>query len=110
MVQHGESGSFLLRNVYEGDTGKLTVKKLFSGRDADDAYPDVTFDVYRYYVDEEGNVSDAGLAASHTVTGDEFKLLIRQSLVTLPMSTPSRTCPFTRPMVVVGSTMYRAFY
>lgn len=73
VVQHGESGSFLLRNVYEGDTGKLTVKKLFSGRDADDAYPDVTFDVYRYYVDEEGNVSDAGLAASHTVTGDEFK-------------------------------------
>lgn len=73
VVQHGESGSFLLRNVYGGDTGKLTVKKLFGGRVANDAYPDVTFDVYRYYVDAEGNTSDAGLAASHTVTGDEFK-------------------------------------
>ena len=49
VVQHGESGSFLLRNVYGGETGNLTVKKLFEGREAGDLYPDVTFNVYRYY-------------------------------------------------------------
>lgn len=80
MIQHGETGSFLLRNVYStnSEKGNLTVKKLFSGRDANDPYPDVTFNVYRYYItgqDEHGQTehSAPALVASHTITGDEFK-------------------------------------
>ena len=73
VIQHGETGSFLPRNIYQGDTGKLTVKKIFSGRDANDMYPDVTFEVYRYYVDAEGNPSDPARVASTTVPGATFK-------------------------------------
>lgn len=72
VVHHGESGSFLLRNVYGGETGNLTVKKLFKGREAGDLYPDVTFDVYRYYVNDEGTASVPELAASHTITASDF--------------------------------------
>lgn len=72
VVQHGETGSFLLRNVYGGEKGNLTVKKLFADRMAGDEYPDVTFDVYRYYVGEDGQSTPA-LAASHTLTNRDFK-------------------------------------
>lgn len=72
VVQHGESGSFLLRNVYGGDKGKLTVKKLFSGRSGNDLYPGVTFNVYRYYIDDKGQASTPDLAATHTLTQDDF--------------------------------------
>lgn len=76
VIEHGETGSFLLRNIYGGnETGNLTVKKLFDGRDQDDAYPDVTFEVYRYYQGHEG-VEDAQspveLVASHTISASEF--------------------------------------
>ena len=43
-IQHGETGSFLLRNIYSThtDKGNLTVKKLFDGRDAADSiYPEL---------------------------------------------------------------------
>lgn len=73
VVQHGESGSFLLRNVYGGETGNLTVKKLFEGREAGDLYPDVTFNVYRYYVNDEGTPSAPELAARHTITASDFQ-------------------------------------
>ena len=76
VIEHGETGSFLLRNIYRGnETGNLTVKKLFDGRDQGDAYPDVTFEVYRYYQGYEG-VEDAQspveLVASHTISASEF--------------------------------------
>lgn len=76
VIEHGETGSFLLRNIYGGnETGNLTVKKLFDGRDQGDAYPDVTFEVYRYYQGYEG-VEDAQspveLVASHTISASEF--------------------------------------
>ena len=70
-IQHGETGSFLLRNVYNSEKGDLTVKKLFAGREADDEYPDVTFDVYRYYVGEDGK-STPEFVASHTLTNSDF--------------------------------------
>ena len=70
-IQHGETGSFLLRNVYNSEKGNLTVKKLFAGRGADDEYPDVTFDVYRYYVGEDGK-STPEFVASHTLTNSDF--------------------------------------
>lgn len=70
-IQHGETGSFLLRNVYSSEKGNLTVKKLFAGREADDEYPDVTFDVYRYYVGEGGK-STPEFVASHTLTNSDF--------------------------------------
>ena len=73
VVQHGESDSFLLRNVYGGETGNLTVKKLFEGREAGDLYPDVTFNVYRYYVNDEGTPSAPELAARHTITASDFQ-------------------------------------
>ena len=76
-VQHGETGSFLIRNVYGGSAkGNLTVKKLFAGRDATDVYPEVTFDVYRYYQTSDGiniSMSDAERVASYTISQDEFK-------------------------------------
>lgn len=76
VIEHGETGSFLLRNIYGGnETGNLTVKKLFDGRDQGDTYPDVTFEVYRYYQGYEG-VEDAQspveLVASHTISASEF--------------------------------------
>lgn len=76
IIQHGETGSFLLRNVYGGATGNLTVKKTFSGRDAQDksfaSYPTVTFDLYRYYVDSEGNQSAAAFVRSHTLEQADY--------------------------------------
>ena len=77
-VQHGETGSFLIRNVYGGSAkGNLTVKKLFAGRDTNDTYPypEVTFDVYRYYQTGDGAnavKSDAERVASYTISQDEF--------------------------------------
>lgn len=74
VIQHGETGSFLLRNVYDGASGKLTVKKLFDGREASDTlYPDVTFNVYRYYLTEDGTPSPVARAASHTLTQADFE-------------------------------------
>ena len=76
IIQHGETGSFLLRNVYGGSTGNLTVKKTFSGRNAQDnifaSYPTVTFDLYRYYVDSEGNQSAAAFVRSHTLERADY--------------------------------------
>ena len=74
IIQHGETGSFLLRNVYKGETGKLTVKKLLAGdRNQGDPYPQVTFDVYRYYVNDEGVASNADYVTSGTIDADDFK-------------------------------------
>lgn len=74
-IQHGATGSFLLRNVYDADKGNLTVKKLFSGREADETlYPDVTFNVYRYYVKGDGVKSDPARVASHTLTQADFQV------------------------------------
>lgn len=77
IIQHGETGSFLLRNIYrDGDKGNLTVKKAFSGRDATDkdfaSYPAVTFDLYRYYINEDGQPSSAVRVASHTLNRDDY--------------------------------------
>ena len=60
VIEHGEIGSFLINNVYTSETGSLTVQKHYTGRDAGDLYPETTFDVYRYYVNADGDTSDAG--------------------------------------------------
>ena len=76
VIQHGETGSFLLRNIYSTNTdkGNLTVKKLFDGRDAKDSiYPDVTYTVYRYYMTGDGEKSAAQAVASHTITQADFQ-------------------------------------
>lgn len=72
VIDHGETGSFRLQNTYDSPTGSLTVKKLFAGRDADDLYPSTTFDVYRYYVNEQGQKSTAERVATHTLTNAEL--------------------------------------
>ncbi|WP_146003691.1 SpaA isopeptide-forming pilin-related protein [Enorma phocaeensis] len=73
IVQHGETGSFMLRNVYQPTDGSLTVKKLFSGERVDgDVYPDVTYTLYRTFRHENGDTSDPELVATHTVTGEQF--------------------------------------
>ena len=74
VIDHGETGSFRLQNTYDSPTGSLTVKKLFAGRDADDLYPSTTFDVYRYYVNEQGQKSTAErvVTATHTLTNAEL--------------------------------------
>lgn len=72
VISHGETGSYLINNTYNSAKGQLTVKKLFDGRDDGDAYPDVTFDVYRYYVNEDGTASQANRVATHTITGDQL--------------------------------------
>ncbi len=71
VVQHGEAGSFILRNVYQAPTGQLTVKKAFSGRDAGDAYPDVTYRLYRYY-EHDGQRSESALVEARTITAEQF--------------------------------------
>lgn len=53
-VQHGETGSFLIRNIYQSVKGNLSVKKFFTGRAPGDEYPTTTFDVYRYYNTTDG--------------------------------------------------------
>lgn len=73
VVQHGETGSFLLRNVYQPADGSLTVKKLFSGERVDgDVCPDVTYTLYRTFNPEGGDASEPELVATHTVTGEQF--------------------------------------
>lgn len=72
VIDHGETGSFRLYNTYKSPTGSLTVKKLFAGRDTDDLYPGTTFDVYRYYVNEQGQRSEAEQVAPHTLTNAEL--------------------------------------
>ena len=48
-AQHGEAGSFVMRNTYAPEQGNLTVKKIIEGqRVTDDKFPDVTFMLYRY--------------------------------------------------------------
>ena len=75
IIQHGETGSFLLRNIYSTgtDKGNLTVKKLFDGRDTTDVlYPDVTYTVYRCYLTGGGEKSAAQAVASHAITQADF--------------------------------------
>lgn len=73
VIEHGETGSFLINNVYTSETGSLTVQKHYTGREAGDLYPETTFDVYRYYVNTEGEKSDAALVDSVTLTNDMLK-------------------------------------
>lgn len=73
VIEHGETGSFLINNVYTSETGSLTVQKHYTGRDAGDLYPETTFDVYRYYVNADGVKSTAALVDSVTLTNDMLK-------------------------------------
>lgn len=73
VIEHGETGSFLINNIYTSETGSLTVQKHYTGRDAGDLYPETTFDVYRYYVNADGDKSDAALVDSVTLTNDMLK-------------------------------------
>ena len=73
VIEHGETGSFLISNIYSSPTGNLTVQKHYTGREAGDRYPDTTFDVYRYYVRADGSQSDAALVDSVTLTNDMLK-------------------------------------
>lgn len=73
VIKHGETGSFLINNVYTSETGSLTVQKHYTGREAGDLYPETTFDVYRYYVNADGEKSDAALVDSVTLTNDMLK-------------------------------------
>lgn len=73
VIEHGETGSFLINNVYTSETGSLTVQKHYTGREAGDLYPETTFDVYRYYVNADGEKSDAALVDSVTLTNDMLK-------------------------------------
>lgn len=73
VIEHGETGSFLINNIYTSETGRLTVQKHYTGREAGDLYPETTFDVYRYYVNADGGKSDAALVDSVTLTNDMLK-------------------------------------
>ena len=73
VIEHGETGSFLISNIYSSPTGNLTVQKHYTGREAGDRYPDTTFDVYRYYVNEDGVESEHALVDSVTLTNDMLK-------------------------------------
>lgn len=73
VIEHGETGSFLISNIYSSPTGNLTVQKHYTGREAGDRYPDTTFDVYRYYVRADGSQSDAALVDSVTLTNNMLK-------------------------------------
>lgn len=79
-IQHGETGSFIIRNIYQSDQGNLTVKKFFTGRDEGDDYPSLTFDVYRYYntTDDEGKTvpSASERVATKTFSGSDIEKLV----------------------------------
>lgn len=79
-VQHGETGSFLIRNIYRSVKGNLSVKKFFTGRAQGDEYPTTTFDVYRYYntTDDTGAPvpSRSERVATKTFTNDEIQKLV----------------------------------
>lgn len=74
VVEHGETGSFLINNVYDSgeEVGSLTVQKHFTGRDQGDAYPETTFDVYRLYYADDGSPSAASLVDSVTLTPEQL--------------------------------------
>ena len=80
VIEHGETGSFLISNIYSSPTGNLTVQKHYTGREAGDRYPDTTFDVYRYYVRADGSQSDAALVDSVTLTNNMLKAEEPESL------------------------------
>ncbi|KAB7789903.1 Cna B-type domain-containing protein [Bifidobacterium leontopitheci] len=79
-VNHGETGSFALENVYNPDKGELTVRKSFDGvnRADGDKYPDVTFELWRYYYGKDPATGaftlkrDAALVTTKTVDGKTF--------------------------------------
>lgn len=70
VIQHGDTGSFKLNNVYQPEKAKLTVKKLFDGRAQGDHYPDVTFELWRTY-DSLGTYP-AEKVGEHTIKASEF--------------------------------------
>lgn len=75
-VQHGEAGSFLLRNTLASEKGSLTVKKIVEQGDRADAdsFPDVTFTLCRYDPsDPDGEESAQKVGNPITVKGSEFK-------------------------------------
>lgn len=72
VIDHGETGSFRLYNTYDSPTGSLTVQKHFTDRAENDLYPDTTFDVYRYYVNEQGQKSDAALVDTVTLANEQL--------------------------------------
>ena len=65
--------SYSLSNVYNPQKGKLTVKKLFDGRQEGDKFPSVTFKVFRYYVKGDGTKSDAEQVAVKVLSPDGLK-------------------------------------
>ena len=79
-VQHGETGSFLIRNIYRSVKGNLSVKKFFTGRAQGDEYPTTTFDVYRYHNTTDGTgatvPSRSERVATKTFTNDEIQKLV----------------------------------
>lgn len=94
-IHHGETGSFLINNVYDSAAGQLTVQKHFDGRDAGDLYPNTTFDVYRYYINSEGQKSDAALVASHTLTNDDLTGKTQDPNLTVSGSDANNTAQYT---------------
>lgn len=82
-VQHGETGSFLIRNIYDSAEGNLSVKKFFTGRISGDEYPTTTFDVYRYYntTDDTGAPvpSRSERVATKTFTNAEIQKLVGEN-------------------------------
>lgn len=79
VIEHGETGSFRINNVYQSDKGNLTVKKHFTGRAEGDLYPATTFDVYRFYETADGTSSDAELVDSKTFSSEELAGLTNNS-------------------------------
>ena len=53
------TNSYSISNVYNSQKGRLTVKKLYDGRQQGDKFPSVTFRLYRYYVKSDGTKSGA---------------------------------------------------
>lgn len=82
-VQHGETGSFLIRNIYKSVKGNLSVKKFFTGRAQGDEYPTTTFDVYRYYntTDDTGAPvpSRSERVATKTFTNKDIQELVGEN-------------------------------
>ena len=66
------SGAYSFTNTYGPETGKLTVKKIYSKVESDDMLPDTTFSLYRYYVKSDGTKSASARVAQKTLKASDL--------------------------------------
>ncbi|WP_407417374.1 SpaA isopeptide-forming pilin-related protein, partial [Paratractidigestivibacter faecalis] len=68
-----DTNSYSISNVYNSQKGRLTVKKLYDGRQKGDKFPSVAFRLYRYYVKSDGTKSGAEQVGTKVLRSSDVK-------------------------------------